>query len=246
MLGLTRENGELSFVLLALRYVDDQVYGPQESAGAAEEWGWIGNQRDAAAIGPFDDRLQAANGPLLLDGYGHRALIVRKLTTIWPEELPGAAPPFLSQLGAPPPNVRRSLIEVGHVTLRLRHINGGRQYVEELTEETVIFGRKPYGFIEDLSKSSISRVCWRSEIRLTRIGGHGSHPTDRRLCRKSFDHSGVNARHCDTTLIPITQVRFPTHVWSAAACSGAPRRNRFGHGRAESYRQPLSCRVVSR
>src|SRR5215475_2117592 len=128
MLNLTREHGDLIFGHLALGYVYDQVHGAQESARRAEERGRIRNQRPPRAIGAFDYGLQAANGSLLLDRYGHRTLIVRKLTTIRPEELPGTAPPILAKLRAPSPNIGGSLIEVGHVSLCIRHVDGGRQY----------------------------------------------------------------------------------------------------------------------
>ena len=70
------ETAGILFGLFPLGDVDQHVDRANELAFGIMQWRRVGDKGDARTIRPFGDRFHAANRPVLLEGYGHRTLIV--------------------------------------------------------------------------------------------------------------------------------------------------------------------------
>ena len=115
-------------------HVDQHVDGADQDAGRVVQRLGERHEADAAAVRPLGVRLHAGDGPVLLDGHRHRALIVRHRRAVEPIQPPGAAPPAVAQGRPVAPQLDRRRVVVGDAALGVRHIDGGGQGFDHLME----------------------------------------------------------------------------------------------------------------
>jgi hypothetical protein len=71
------EPRRMHFIGVPLGDVDEHADRPGQAAGRVAQRRRIGQEIDPRAVRPFRDRLDPAHRASLLEGHGHRALIVR-------------------------------------------------------------------------------------------------------------------------------------------------------------------------
>ena len=109
-----------------------QVDGSDQLAVWITQRSRIGCERYPCAVRALRLRRHAADLPVLFDGHRHWALIVGQLRPVGPEQPPGSAPPGTAQLWTPAPQIGRSPVVEGEVTVGIGKIDRGWQSLEQI------------------------------------------------------------------------------------------------------------------
>src|SRR5206468_6568829 len=89
------------------------------------------HEPEVASVRAFGNRLHAADGTVLLETDGHRALVVRHVGAVRVEDAVGAAPFVLAQLRAPAPELGGGIVEEYDTADGISGVNGDTQRLEE-------------------------------------------------------------------------------------------------------------------
>ena len=120
------------FVVAVISDRHQQVDGSDQLAASITQRSWIGSKWNPCAVRALRLRRHAADLPVLFDGHRHWALIVGQLRPVGPEQPPGSAPPGTAQLWTPAPQIGRSPVVEGEVTVGIGKIDRGRQCLEQI------------------------------------------------------------------------------------------------------------------
>ena len=120
------------FVVAVISDRHQQVDGSDQLAASITQRSWIGSKWNPCAVRALRLRRHAADLPVLFDGHRHWALIVGQLRPVGPEQPPGSAPPGTAQLWMPAPQIGRSSVVEGEVTVGIGKIDRGRQCLEQI------------------------------------------------------------------------------------------------------------------
>src|SRR5215470_10683666 len=140
ILGGCDYRGKLLPVLLCLVAfvdIDKHVDGAGQSSGFIEQWRRIGDEGNPGAVRALSDRFHATDRSLLMQRHRHRTLVVWQWRAVRPIKLPGTAELAVAQFGATTPKRGRSLVVIGDAPLCIRHVDGGRKYLNCLAAQPV-------------------------------------------------------------------------------------------------------------
>ena len=116
-----------------LGQVHKQINCADELARGIPQRCRVGQKRHPCAVRPFGDGLHAAHGVTLLEGHGHRALVMREQSTVRPKQTPRSAPLIGSDLGTVSPQIFSGLIVIGDAALRVSSVNSNRQCIQNFS-----------------------------------------------------------------------------------------------------------------
>jgi hypothetical protein len=128
---------EVRFSALAVADINEHVDGTGQLPGCIKKRCRIRDEGHPRAIWAFGYRFHATNRKPLMQGQGHRTLVVRQRRAIRPVEFPRTAELALAEFGPAAPKLGRSLVVEGETPFSVRHVDRCRKGLNSLLRQTV-------------------------------------------------------------------------------------------------------------